>query len=149
MTQNLTIDINRDQVLDVQEIIDWLLLSRDDYSYHEMDEIFVEFDSNRDWHLDRQEIEAAYAHLLPLLPQSVWTDRSFLSASRSEPQLVSPRDELADVSLTEQDNSTHPARFLRAVPNALQRDSRGACDRRLPFVIPTPEVCDLAHVQSR
>lgn len=142
-SQNQSIDINHDHVLDLPEVIGWLLPSKGDFVYEEVDRIFRDFDSDRDWDLNQDEIRSAYHLLLHLLPQSVWTDSSFLDPSDS---LVFGEDFDKEEPLRTTVNSSQQSHAQR-VSRTSNPESQPSCDRRLPFSIPLLQVCDIPSIR--
>lgn len=142
--QNKSIDINRDQILDLHEVKCWLTPSQKDYNYDEVDHIFAMFDIDRDWDLNQEEIGSAFLSLIHLLPQSAWTNMSL--AAQPDPIIFD--DSFGEEPVVGIDNSSHEYKFLPSLLTDRKHDTQ-FCDRRLPFVIPLPQVCDIPRVHTR
>lgn len=132
-------------MLDLHEVEKWLIPSQVEYNYEEVDYIFAKFDVDRDWQLDREETGSAFLALIHLLPQSVWTNLS-LAAQQEDPMEL--EDSFGMESAVEIDNSSHGYKFLPSLLSDRKHDTQ-SCDRRLPFVIPLPPVCDIPRVHTR
>jgi hypothetical protein len=137
--------MNRDQILDLDEVIRWLIPSKGDAIYEEADYIFTKYDSNRDWDLNEDEVRSAYLSLIHLLPQSVWTDSSL---AKPGPASIEMDDSFADEAVVEKESTSQKYKFL---PNAssTQNHVQQSCDRELPFAIPLLPVCDIPRVLTR